>query len=76
MNADKNELLWFSPASSDLSEFLSGSLAVTLIQNVIETSPVVGDLDVSFDTELSMHQHVSRTSMLQTSLIYSFVKRR
>ena len=67
LNAEKTQLLWFGPASQ-LRQLSPDSLAITVIQNVIKSSTVDRDVDVSFDNELSMLQRVSCIS--QTCFIH------
>jgi len=57
LNADKTEVLWFG-SPSQLRQLSSVSSAITANRNIIKPSSVVGDLDVLFDAELSMRQHV------------------
>lgn len=61
LNETKTELFWFGTAAN-LRKMTPHSGDVKIGESVVAPSTVVRDLGVMFDAELSMHDHVSKTT--------------
>lgn len=63
LNADKTEILWFGSAAN-LRKMPPDGGSLRVGQSVVEPVTVVRDLGVLVDSELSMRQHISRTTQM------------
>lgn len=59
LNEQKTELIWFGTAAN-LRQLTPADKLLRIGNTVIQPSEVVRDLGVYFDSELSMHSHISR----------------